>query len=59
MICKAYNVNENWLRTGKGEMFNNEKSFDDFLIIFKKLNPALQDFLIESAKNLLNAQNKL
>ena len=24
-ICKEYNVNESWLRTGQGEIFNKEK----------------------------------
>jgi len=32
-ICKEFNVNENWFRTGEGEMFNKEKRFslDEFL----------------------------
>ena len=59
-ICSQFNVNEIWLRTGEGEMFNTiEKSYNEFFEIFKKLNPDLQDFLIQTAKNLLDSQNKL
>lgn len=59
-ICSVFNVNENWLRTGKGEMFNSlEKNYNEFFSIFKNLKPALQDFLIKIAKDLLDTQNKL
>lgn len=59
-ICSKFNVNEDWLRYGTGEMFNTiDKSYNEFFEIFKKLNPVLQDFLIKTAKNLLDSQNKL
>lgn len=59
-ICSQFNVNEEWLRFGSGEMFNSiDKSYNDFFEIFKKLNPVLQDFLIQTAKNLLDTQSKL
>lgn len=59
-ICSRFNVNEEWLRYGTGEMFNTiEKSYNEFFDIFKKLNPVLQDFLIQTAKNLLDSQSKL
>ena len=59
-ICSRFNVNEEWLRYGTGQMFNTiEKSYNEFFEIFKKLNPVLQDFLIQTAKNLLDSQNKL
>ena len=59
-ICAKYNVNEIWLKTGKGEMFNsNEKNFSEFFEIYKHLSPPLQDFLIQSAKILLDKQKEL
>ena len=59
-ICAKYNVNEEWLRTGKGEMFIKEnRKFNEFFEIFNKVNEPLQDFLIQCAKSLLDAQKKL
>ena len=59
-ICSKFNVNEEWLRTGKGEMFIIEdKKFNEFFEIYKHLSPPLQEFLIQTAKDLLSAQSKL
>ena len=59
-ICTIYNVNEEWLRTGVGEMFNTiDKHYDEFFETFKNLNPVLQDYIIKCSENLLDAQNKL
>lgn len=59
-ICSVFNVNENWLRTGEGNMFNTiDKNYQEFFSIFKNLSPVLQDFLIKVAKNLLDTQSKL
>lgn len=59
-ICSKFNVNENWLKSGEGDMFVSiDTKFNEFYSIYKKLSKPLQDFLIQSAKNLLNAQNNL
>lgn len=59
-ICTQFNVNENWLRTGTGTMFlENEKQQKEFFDIFDNLAPCLQDYLIKTAKDLLDAQNKM
>ena len=59
-ICQIFNVNEKWLRLGEGEMFNTiDKKYDEFFSVYNSLNEPLQDFLIQTAKNLLNLQNKL
>lgn len=60
-LCATFNVNEAWLRYGQGEMFNDSKIliYDEFFSIFNSLDTILQDFLINTAKNLLDAQNKL
>jgi len=59
-ICNIFNVNEEWLRSGNGEMFVNEdKKFKEFFEIYKTLTTPLQDFLIQVAKDLLETQRKL
>lgn len=59
-ICTQFYVNENWLRTGSGEMFlETEKRRQEFFNIFDGLSPVLQDYLLKTAKDLLDTQMKL
>ena len=59
-ICSLFDVNEDWLRTGNGSMFlDNEKKQKEFFNIFNELSPPLQDYLIMTAKNLLETQSKM
>ncbi len=59
-ICSEFNVNESWLRTGEGDMLlQAEKRQKEFFDIFDELAPALQEYLIKTAKELLETQDKL
>lgn len=59
-ICSQFCVDEYWLRTGFGKMFfENEKKQKEFFDIFNQLSPALQDYLIKTAKDLLETQAKM
>lgn len=59
-ICSKFNVSEEWLRNGEGNMFINEdRKFNEFFEIYKQLTKPLQEFLIQTAKNLLETQDKL
>lgn len=59
-ICSQFSVNESWLRTGSGKMFlENEKKQREFFDIFDQLSPALQDYLIRTARDLLDTQTKI
>lgn len=59
-ICLQFSVNENWLRTGVGKMFlENDKKQREFFEIFDELSPPLQDYLIKTAKTLLETQSQM
>lgn len=59
-ICSKFNVNEKWLREGEGNMFlEYDKKHDEFFSVFQNLKEPLQDFLIRTARDLLNTQDKL
>ena len=61
-ICELYNVNQHWLETGEGEMFNgdlNEVSkYDEAFQIFKSLRPDFQDYALNQIKKLVELQDK-
>ena len=60
LICSKFNVNEEWLRNGNGNMFlNYDKKHDEFFSVFQNLKEPLQDFLIRTARDLLDTQDKL
>lgn len=58
-ICAQFHVNENWLRTGEGPMFTqSDERWAAFAQIFEELSPELQEYLMDSAKGLLDLQQK-
>ena len=58
-ICREFNVNEDWLRTGNGDMFFSSPYEKEFTEVFSNLAPATQQYLLLMAKELLNTQEKL
>ncbi|MGL4982392.1 MAG: helix-turn-helix domain-containing protein [Treponemataceae bacterium] len=63
MICSLFNVDENWLKNGTGEMFS-EKSINDELLSelyenFKKLTPAAKRIAIDYIKRIIEDQKTL
>ncbi len=59
IICSTFNINEGWLRTGEGEMFNSSLYEKELIDIFDNLTLETQEYLLVMAKELLNTQQKL
>lgn len=59
-ICAKFNVNEDWLRNGTGEMFNIiDVKYEEFFKIYNNLSEPLHQFLLNKAKELLKTQSNL
>jgi transcriptional regulator with XRE-family HTH domain len=59
LICTTFLINENWLRTGEGEMFGHESPYEtELLSTFNQLTADTQEFILEMAQNLLKRQKK-
>jgi len=61
MICFTYGVNEKWLKTGKGEMFEKDQDFklEEVISNFKKLDDLLQDYVLKQIRLALEYQEKV
>lgn len=55
-ICSVFKLNEDWLRTGEGEMVTLTKEDEEFEALFNKLNAKNQKLVEELVKQLLKAQ---
>jgi len=58
LICLIHDVNESWLRTGKGEMFDTvtkPKNDDEkkLLEMFRKLSPEMRVFVLKKIQECL------
>jgi transcriptional regulator with XRE-family HTH domain len=59
LICATFTIDEDWLRTGKGEMFGVESPYEkELLETFSKLTADTQGFILEMARSLLKRQGK-
>lgn len=59
VVCSVFNVNEDWLRSGAGDMFFSSPYEKEFTEIFEHLTPVTQQYLLLMAKELLKTQEKL
>lgn len=59
LICSTFNINENWLRTGNGNMFSSTPYERELLKVFEKLSPDSQEYLFAMAEGLLKHDEKL
>lgn len=58
MICFTYKVNEIWLKTGKGNMFNknHDHKLEEVVKNFNKLDSLLQDYVLKQLRLALEYQ---
>jgi len=59
LICMIFNVSEDWLRAGNGEMLAASPYEKEFFEIYGSLLPETQKTLLRLAKDLLATQEKL
>lgn len=65
-ICKEFNVREDWLRTGNGEIFEPQPDVADrataeenFIVsIFERLTPEQQNRILNALRRFVNASPK-
>lgn len=61
-ICRLYQINEHWLETGEGQMFDQDPEetgkLEEAISIFKTLRPEFQDYALEQIKKLAELQEK-
>ena len=59
LICMTFNVSEQYLVNGQGEMFTSSPHEEELLDLFSRLLPDTQDYLLVMAKELLKMQEKI
>ena len=60
LICLTFGVNETWLKTGKGEMFQSSpvEKRERIISLFNELNPQFQNYALTVIDSLLKLQNE-
>ena len=58
LVCITFNVSEHWLRTGNGDMFEEQPNnfFKLASATFKELKPEYQEYILKQIDQLLDVQ---
>jgi transcriptional regulator with XRE-family HTH domain len=58
MICFTYNIDESWLKMGKGNMFKKSDDYklEEVIKNFNKLDELLQDYVLKQIRLILEYQ---
>lgn len=59
IICKEFNINEVWLRTGNGPKFYNSAEENELIALFTRLLPPNRKLAIEIVRSIHDSQNEL
>ena len=56
LVSSVFNINLNWLETGKGEMFqlDTENEITEIISLYKRLNPFFKKFIIRQLYDLID-----
>jgi transcriptional regulator with XRE-family HTH domain len=61
IVATKFNVNRDWILTGRGEMFGApppDAKLEELIRIFKELNDLFQDYILNQTRELLKVQKK-
>lgn len=60
LICFTFNVSEDWIRTGQGNMFDEKPNqlAEQASTAFKELKPEYQEYILKQIDQLLDIQHK-
>ena len=60
LICSSFKVNEQWLRTGEGEMFagDDNEQYIKLVGLFRELDTRYQDYIFKEIDLLLKIQEE-
>lgn len=53
-----YGINEDWLKTGNGEMFVDKSRYEAFMRIYNELTPANQELIDNIMQSMLDKQDE-
>ena len=60
LICDSFKINNEWLRTGKGEIFVGDKDSrnNKIIALYDTLKPKYQEFILDTMNNFIKIQEE-
>lgn len=61
LISRTYNINEDWLLTGQGDMYQNPAGAgtEQMMKTFRELKPQYQEYMLSLVEKLMQVQNAM